>query len=357
MRTDLMLARRPGEQVKLFWPCPLVALAAVFVLVATGPRLAIAASLGDTIERVQPKMVKIHGAGGYRGLEAYQTGFLISGEGHLVTVWSYVLDSDYVSTTLADGRKFEAKLVGADPQIEIAVLKIEAENLPHFDLTQAATAGEGTRVLAFSNLFGVATGDEQVSVLHGMISATTNLAARRGVFQTPYQGPVYVVDAMTNNPGAAGGVLTDNSGRLLGLLGKELRNSRTNTWLNYAIPVSAFSASVEAIRAGKATASAAQAPKKAERPIKLADLGIVLVPNVLDRTPPFVDEVRAGSPAEKAGIRPDDLVLFVGEQIVQHSGAVYSELDHIERDDEVRLTLMRGEELIQAVLKSEPSAE
>ena len=55
-------------------------------------------------------------------------------------------------------------------------------------------------MLAFSNLFGVATGDEPASVLHGIVAAKTRLEARRGVFETPYKGPVYIVDAMTNNP-------------------------------------------------------------------------------------------------------------------------------------------------------------
>ena len=75
-------------------------------------------------------------------------------------------------------------------------------------------------MLAFSNLYGVATGNEPASVLKGYVSAVTDLAARRGIFQTPYQGPVYVLDALTNNPGAAGGVLTDRRGQLAGILGK-----------------------------------------------------------------------------------------------------------------------------------------
>ena len=51
-------------------------------------------SFATSIDRVQPKLVKIYGAGGFRGLEAYQSGFLISSEGHVLTVWSYVLDTD-----------------------------------------------------------------------------------------------------------------------------------------------------------------------------------------------------------------------------------------------------------------------
>src|SRR5262245_36115917 len=101
-------------------------------------------------------MVKIFGAGGLRGLESYQTGFLISAAGHVLTVWSYVLDSDVITVILDDGRKFDSKLVGADPRLEIAILKIEAADLPHFELREAVEGQPGTRVLAFSNLFGVA---------------------------------------------------------------------------------------------------------------------------------------------------------------------------------------------------------
>ncbi len=155
----------------------------------------------------------------------------------MLTVWSYVLDTDEVTVVLNDGRRYTAKLLGADPRLEIAVLKIDARGPRHFDLDEAADVAAGTRVLAFSNLFGVATGDEAASVQKGAVAAKTSLAARRGAYETPYDGPVYVLDAMTNNPGAAGGALVNLQGELLGLLGKELRNSLNNIWLNYAMPI------------------------------------------------------------------------------------------------------------------------
>ena len=61
-------------------------------------------SFADIIAGVQPRIVKIYGAGGLRGLEAYQSGFLISAEGHILTVWSYVLDTEEIQVTLNDGR-------------------------------------------------------------------------------------------------------------------------------------------------------------------------------------------------------------------------------------------------------------
>ncbi|HEV3006798.1 MAG TPA: PDZ domain-containing protein, partial [Pirellulales bacterium] len=171
----------------------------------------------------------------------------------------------------------------------------------------------------------------------------------------PYRGPAYILDAMTNNPGAAGGALTDRQGRLLGMLGKELRNSMNNTWLNYAIPVEEMASSVDDIRSGKfVERSADEGTIKPEHAVNAEGLGLVLVPDVLERTPPFVDRVRAGSPAATAGLRPDDLLLFVNGQLVQSVKALAADLARIDRADKVQLTVLRGQELIQVELVAQP---
>lgn len=336
--------------------CAVVAIGwyAAGVLTAT-PVLAADVSLAETVRSVAPKMVKIYGAGGIQGLEAYQSGFLISAEGHVLTTWSYVLDTDndLVGVTLADGRKFEGKVVGHDPRLEIAVLKIDAKDLPFFSLDQAVEAPLGSRVLAFSNLFGVATGNEMVSVQRGVVVSRTQLAARRGAFATLYNGPVYVLDAMTNNPGASGGALTDRKGRLTGLLGKELTNAQTNTWLNYAIPISEVNSAVVDILAGKVRPRAAQQEsKKPKESLTPALLGIAMVPNVLAKTPPFIDRIERSSPAESAGLRPDDLVLFVNDRVVGSCKAFIEELTFVDRLDSVRITVQRGQELVDVVLEA-----
>jgi len=315
-------------------------------------------SLAQSIDRVQRSVVKIYGAGGVRGLEAYQSGFLVSPEGHVLTVWSYVLDTDYLTVTLDDGRKFEAQLVGADPRLELAVLKIDAADLPHFDLSRAVEAEAGARVLALSNLFGVATGNEPASVQHGVVSARTKLEGRRGAFETPYDGPVYVLDAVTNNPGAAGGVVVTRRGELLAMLGKELRNARNNTWLNYAIPIGPLRPSVDEIRTGKFVArDEDDAEKKPRRALDLAMLGIVLVPDVVARTPPYVDQVRDGSPAAAAGIRPDDLVLMANDRLTPSQKALRAELEYVDFEDRIKLTVQRGQELVEFTLQARTEGE
>jgi S1-C subfamily serine protease len=311
------------------------------------------AAIVDAIDRSQPKMVKIYGAGGIQGMEAYQSGMLISPEGHVLTVFSHVLDTDTLTVVLADGRKFDAKLLGADPRLEAAVLKIDASGLPCFDLAKAARLAGGARILALSNIFNVAMGDEPVSVQKGTVSVVTRLEARRGVFETPYHGPIYVLDVTTNNSGAAGGALVTRQGELAGMLGKELRNAMNNTWLNYAVPIEELRRSVDDIRAGKFVAQReSEAVKKPQRSLSLASLGIALIPDVVERTPPYVDHVQAGSAAEKAGIRPDDLVVLLGDRLIQSCKGLNADLENIDYEDAVKLTVLRGQELIEFQLRS-----
>jgi serine protease Do len=319
-----------------------------------------AASFAAVARGVQPKVVKLYGAGGFQGLESYQSGLLISPQGHVLTVWSYVLDGDDVVVVLDDGRRFTAQHVAADPLSEIAVLKFDPgdDAVPFFDLSAAVTAEPGARVLAFSNLFGIATGDEAVSMLHGVVSALAPLDARRGAFATNFHGEVYVVDAAANNPGAAGGALTDSQGRLLGMLGKELRSGVTGTWLNYALPVAAFATTVEDMLAGRFTPPELTELDRPDNPLSLAVLGIVLVPDVVTRTPPYVDRVVPDSPAARAGLRADDLVVTINAQVAASCRDAVKLVERLESDAEVQLAVLRGSEFLEFTLTAKlPESE
>jgi len=327
---------------------------ALFFFLAGIINLTQAADFSVISAGVQPKMVKVYGAGGLRGLEGYQSGFLISDQGHILTVWSYVLDTDYITVTLDDGRKFEGKIVGADPRLEVAVLKIDTDGLEYFKLGASVGVKPGARILAFSNLFKIATGDEPNSVLHGIVAATTPLNARRGAFKTTYKGTVYILDAITNNPGAAGGALTTRNGELAGLLGKELRNSQNGTWLNYAMPISELIPAIEDIIAGRTRPRSFDDDViRPDEPHTLKTLGIRMVPDVLAKTPPFVDSVAASSEAEKKGIRPDDLLLYINDRRVDSCATLRSELELIDQIDDVILVVQRGDELVEIVLQGE----
>src|SRR5207249_1057951 len=114
-------------------------------------------------------------------------------------------------------------------------------------------------------------------------------------------------------PGAAGGALTTRKGELIGMIGRGLRNELTGTWMNYSIPVNA-AVEVKQPDGKTATASMVDLLLKKDKYTRLNPdsktgegyavyTGIILVPDPVDVTPPYVEDVEPGSPAEKAGLR------------------------------------------------------
>ncbi|MCO6047919.1 S1C family serine protease [Aeoliella sp. ICT_H6.2] len=309
-------------------------------------------SFGDVNRYAQERSVKIYGVGGLRQLEAYQSGVLVSAEGYIATVASLVLDEDTVTVLLNNGQRLEASVVGTDPLLDVAVLKLDTEetDFPYFDLTAEQSPYEGMRVLAYSNLYNVATGDEPVSVLHGVLSVIAPLEARRGSFSSRYRGDVYIVDAATNNPGAAGGVLLDTSGQPLGMLGKELKSELTGTWLNYAMPWEQVSQSVDRILSGDLGSAIVDLDQLPENPATFAGLGFRLVPSVVARTPPYIDTVLPGSPAASAGLMPDDLIIALAGMRTGTHVDVEKALMQVPGDQPVRLTVLRGNMLVEVEL-------
>jgi S1-C subfamily serine protease len=306
-------------------------------------------ALGDVeqlIQRAERSVVKLYGAGGARGLESYQSGVVI-GDGTLIlTSWSTVLDVDKVRVVTWDGRRLDADVAGVDPQCELAVLRIPDSGLVGLPLDPQWTARIGQRVFAVTNLFGIAAGNESCSVQKGVVMAIAPLTTRKGAMKTLYQGKVIVVDVMTNNPGATGGALIDLSGRLVGIVGKELRDEQAGIWLNYALPADVAKSSVDRMLSGEANVTSNNAPTVAQ-PHRLRDLGLALIPDVLPKTPAFVDWVRGDSVSSRAGLQSNDLILLVNEARVDSRKSFERILASINRSDSFTLLVQRGQELIR----------
>jgi S1-C subfamily serine protease len=311
-------------------------------------------SLASVVEQVNRKMVKLFGAGGLSGIHAYGTGVLVSADGYVLTAASPLLDTSDLLVHLYDGRRYTAKVVIAEPALDAALVKIDkAEDLPCFDLAKAVKAPlaqSGDSILAFSNEFQIATREEPLSVQHGLIASYGKLHGRRGIFEAPYTGEVYVLDAITNNPGAAGGAVTTRKGDLLGIIGKELRNTLSDTWINYAVPVQSLAEFVAKAKRGK------YKPVVKDKPLAGPGVyhGIIMVPDVVERTPPYVEDTLPQSPAARAGLRPDDLIVYVdGEKVV----SIKEFRDRVERARRpgtvVKLEIRRGDKLVTVDLKLE----
>jgi serine protease Do len=332
---------------RFLWP----ALTLFFVLLATGTTPA-QPPLGDWAREAQHRVVKIYGAGKLGGLDAFQSGFLVSPDGHVATAWSHVLDVEPIVLT-DDGRRFESKIVGFEPSLDLAVLKVEASGLPFFRIEEEIPAQWGDPILAISNVFNIATGNEAASVMQGSVAAITDLDARRGTFKTPYRGKVIILDLIANNPGAAGGAVVDAEGRLIGMLGKELRDSATGVWLNYALPATAIRKTIGDIIAGRKTTAPADSnpilPR--EKSHNMRSLGLLMVPDVLETTPAYVDDVLDNSPARRVDLRPDDLVLLVNGKRVESQRTFRAILRTIDRRDDVELTVQRDTQILSVVLR------
>jgi serine protease Do len=250
--------------------------------------------LEELLERSERSVVKLYGAGGMRGLESYQSGVMVGDGTMIVTSWTTVLDVDRVRVVTFDGRRLDAEVLGVDPECEIALLKVSNAGLPAFALDAARRVYPGERVFAITNLFGIAAGNESCSSQKGVVMAISQLRPSLAGKQTVYQGPIIVTDAMTNNPGASGGALIDLKGNMVGLIGKELRDEQNGIWVNYALPIEVVKGSMERILTGQ-TRSASANSKVVENHHELKALGIAMVPDVLPKTPAFIDRVQVES--------------------------------------------------------------
>ncbi len=324
--------------------------AAVVLISSTWP-VAAQIDLSEVNQSIQPKIVKLYGAGGLRRLEAYQTGLLISDDGYILTAWSHLIDGDTVTAVLADGQRLQARFAGYDPLLEIAVLKVGISGLAFFDLSATRKSFPGERVLAFCNMYGIAAGREPVSLQLGVVSNVAPLNARRGSARVRFDDDVLWLDAITSNPGAAGGAVTDLDGNLLAMIGGEVRNQGTQCWLNFGLPISLLKDSIERIKSGKINLTASSDKSNTVEPWTLDIAGFSLVPSVVRRTPPYIESIVADSPAQTAGLQPDDLVVDVNSVLTPACQDVESVLATVDRVEPLSMTVRRGNELLPLTLR------
>lgn len=309
-------------------------------------------SLPARLRIAQARIVKLTGAGGFQRLENYQTGILVSADGFILTVWSYVLDGIATTATLDDGKSHSARLVGFDPQSELALLKIDEVDLPHFDLAQPGRIQTGSRIYGLSNLYGIAGGSEPVSVLAGRVQAIAPLRAVRNGKPFPYRDRAVFLDMVTNNAGSAGGAVVDSAGNLVGVLGKELHSEQTGQYVNFAYPTSHVRGVVERIQSGQTSAPSPIATSQPTEGLRWEWLGIILVPDLLPQTPPFVETIETGSPADIAGLTSDDLLVEVNGQLITSIRSLREKLNAVDRDATVELTYERNGSFQRVRLKA-----
>ncbi len=300
----------------------------------------------DVIDNSQKRMVKIFGAGAGR-VESYATGFIISDDGKILTRQGVFLEGNAVRVITPDGQVHEASVLKRNRELQVALLKITAKTPDYFSLSEKEVGKKGDWVVALSNAFKVADKQENVSVTIGIISLRSTIDAKLNRKDVAYRGPIVVIDCITSNPGAAGGAVVDTSGNLVGMIGKIIKSSETNTRLNYAVPVTMLNKFVEGKLEKSAVASTTKSGKK-------ADLGIRLMKFGGKREPAYVDRVVRKSPAHEIGIRPDDLIVSLNGVTTKTIQDFNDAMEDIEPGTEVIIIYKkpRSDEIIRVPIKA-----
>ncbi len=236
-----------------------------------------------------------------------------------------------------------AQIVRRSQTLQVALLKIEATTPDFFDVPEKPVAGKGDWILAISNAFKVADGAEPLSVNIGILSLRTRLDARRGFNDFPYDGDVYLYDAITSNPGAGGGAVVNSEGKLVGMVGRVIEGKTTNTRLNYAVPADMLKKFLAGEEAPPSTPESTNTATKAELGIRLFGLGG-------RKSPAYIDRVLPGSAAAGAGLKTDDLVVSIAGQVVRDGGDFKRVADTLRPGVEITIEVKRKSALLSIKL-------
>ncbi|AOK58029.1 Do family serine endopeptidase [Burkholderia ubonensis] len=228
------------------------------------------------------------------------SGVIVSPEGYILTNQHVVDGADQIEVALADGRTATAKVIGIDPETDLAVLKINMTDLPTITLGRSDQSRVGDVVLAIGNPFGVGQ-----TVTMGIISALGRNHLGINTFENFIQTDAPI------NPGNSGGALVDVNGNLLGINTAIYSRSGGSLGIGFAIPVSTARTVLESIiTTGSVTRGWIGVEPQDVTPEIAESFGLQ------QKSGAIVAGVLQGGPADKAGIKPGDILVSVnGEEI------------------------------------------
>lgn len=304
-------------------------------------------AMADTVERVLPSVVVIRTEATQVYLDQWRarfyqavqplgqgSGVLISKEGHIITNGHVIQGAERIEVALDDGRIFPAELIGVNPQTDIAVIKITPEKDKPFTPIPPGDSDKirvGEFVLAIGSPYSLTS-----TVTNGIISQKGRTSDMMPVVD-------FIQTSAPINPGNSGGPLVDLEGRLIGIntFIKTAPGEQGNIGIGFAVP-------------SKTALRIAELLIKGEN----AQLGWVGI-EMQDLYPEGVGvmNVVSGSPAEKAGLRPRDILLGIDGRRIGNSNAVRSYVSLKQAGDRIQLQVVRGQKEMSVPITIEPMPE
>jgi S1-C subfamily serine protease len=302
------------------------------------------ADVAAIIAKVEPAVVAITtGSGAGSGDGGAGTGFVITGDGFVVTNHHVVDGASRITVAFTNGDEKPAELVGREVASDIAVLKVDGENLPTVELGESDDMQVGDEVVAIGNALAL---DGGLSVTRGIVSGlhrtvSTNTGSTLiGMLQT---------DAAIN-PGNSGGPLVDASGRVVAI-NTAIANPQAANNVGFAIPMANAKPIIDDLRLG--------------RPAAFLGVSTLTVTPAMARQQnlgvtdgALVTRVTAGSAADQAGIAEGDVIVAIAGESVTEASDVQALVRAQRPGDVVDVVLDRGGEqrTVQATLTERPAA-
>jgi len=254
------------------------------------------------------------------------SGVVVSPEGYILTNFHVIDGADEIEVAHNDGRKYKARVVGSDPESDLAVLRIPADHqFPVIAFGSSDTLRVGDVVLAIGNPFGVGQ-----TVTSGIVSALGRSHLGINTFENFIQTDAAI------NPGNSGGALVDSNGHLVGINTAIYSQSGGSMGIGFAIPVSlARSVMEQIIRTGSVTRGwvgieVQELTAELAESFKLSGTEGALIAGVM-----------RGSPADKAGIKPGDVLIQVGGKPVKDAQVMLELIAALEPGRTARFALKR----------------
>jgi serine protease DegQ len=258
------------------------------------------------------------------------SGVIVSPEGYLLTNNHVIADADDIEVQLADGRQAQAQVIGADPDTDVAVLKIDLDRLPAITFGDVGRLQVGDIVLAIGNPFNVGQ-----TVTSGIVSALGRSQLGINTFENFIQTDAAI------NPGNSGGALVDVNGHLVGINTAIFSRSGGSLGIGFAIPVNSARQVMESlIRDGTVTRGWIGVEPRDLTPEIAETFRLPVQEGVL------ITGVLQNGPAGNGGLRPGDVVLSVAGAPVTNTAQLLGAVAALKPDTQATIGVQRGDKAL-----------